>query len=630
MYKSEGGKLPLRGQHMIKLGRVAAALATAFAAAGPVQAFEIDTGNEDLVVRWDNTVRYNLGFRAQSQNSDILKNVNTDDGDRNFKNGSIVANRLDVVTELDVVWQGKYGARLSAAGWYDQAYSNLDGNSAATSNTLRNGFPVAGELSGYADRYHRGVSGELLDYFVFGTFDLGETPVSLKVGQHTVYWGEGLYLGGVVHGITYAQTGVDLLKGQAAPGTEAKELFRPRGAITISAQPASDLTLAGQWFWGWQGARANESGSYLQGNDALLFGSNSVILGANPFFGRVPGSPQYGRVWTDNGDAVRNDASLGDWGLSARWSPEWLDGTLGFYYRNTTDILPQQLVTPGFAAVPNAACPAAARVAPASATTTLCNINPRAATTSELQRYGKQGTFQYAWGGDIDIFGVSLGKNIGGVSVGAEVSYRRNMPLLSDPITVLPAALIPPTNPTGAIATTAVPEFGDTPGAKGNTWHGLVNGIATFGRTPLWDASTLAGEVVWMYLDSVTQNEAVYKGRSAYSGIDKPSSWFVGMTMAFTPTWFQVFPGVDLTMPLTWTQGLNGTAAVAFGGNENAGSFSAGLGATIYQKYLVNLAYNGYFGDYLSGAGGAATTYAGPNAQISDRGWVSLTFKTTF
>jgi len=39
MYKSKGSQSVARGQHMVKLGRIAAALATAFAAAGSVQAF---------------------------------------------------------------------------------------------------------------------------------------------------------------------------------------------------------------------------------------------------------------------------------------------------------------------------------------------------------------------------------------------------------------------------------------------------------------------------------------------------------------------------------------------------------------------------------------------------------------
>ena len=72
-------------------------------------------------------------------------------------------------------------------------------------------------------------------------------------------------------------------------------------------------------------------------------------------------------------------------------------------------------------------------------------------------------------------------------------------------------------------------------------------------------------------------------------------------------------------------------AATLFGGNKGAGNWSAGLGATVFQAYLVNLSYIGYFGDYaVNPANGAATVFNGSSASISDRGWVSLTFKTTF
>ena len=44
-------------------------------------------------------------------------------------------------------------------------------------------------------------------------------------------------------------------------------------------------------------------------------------------------------------DSAAEPKQRGDFGLSARWAPEWLDGTLGFYYRNYSDKLPQALIT---------------------------------------------------------------------------------------------------------------------------------------------------------------------------------------------------------------------------------------------------------------------------------------------
>ena len=315
--------------------------------------------------------------------------------------------------------------------------------------------------------------------------------------------------------------------------------------------------------------------------------------------------------------------------MAARWSPAALDGTLGFYYRNATDILPQTMVTPGVQTLPSPqVCQAIGGQPLAPVSPTPCLINGNATNVEDLQKYGKVGTYQTAYGNNIHIYGLSLSKQIAGVSIGAEVSYRQNMPLLSDPVTVLPAPLVPLVP--GAIATTAIPAHADTPGALGNTWHGVVNGIAVLPKTALFDTASVLAELSWMHLSSVTQNEAVYKGRADYVGIDKPTSTYVGLAINFTPTWYQVLPGVDLTLPVTWDQGISGTAATLLGGNKNAGNWSIGLGATIDQKYLVNLSYIAYYGKHDTDPTGAATTFAGPFAGLADRGWTSLTIKTTF
>jgi len=88
---------------------------------------------------------------------------------------------------------------VSGAGWYDFAYQNLDNTSNATANTLVDGLPVAGILSPYTKRYAKGLSGEFLDAFMFANFDAGDIPINVKAGQHTVYWGDSLLLGGAIH-----------------------------------------------------------------------------------------------------------------------------------------------------------------------------------------------------------------------------------------------------------------------------------------------------------------------------------------------------------------------------------------------------------------------------------------------
>ena len=507
---------PFHARRPLRRAVLAASLAALFA--GPVGAFELPEVHPDLEMRWDNTFRYNLGGRAQGQDNAILGNVNADDGDRNFGNGSLVTNRLDILSEFDVVWRKSYGARFSAALWYDNAYSSLDNRNNATANTLVNGLPVAGQLSPYTKRYAKGPSAEWLDAFAFANFDIAGIPFNVKAGQHTVYWGDSLLLGGAIHGVSYGQNSLDLWKGLSTPGAEAKELFRPKGGLTLQAQPTKDLSIAGQWFYNWQAIRVPESGTYLTVNDGLNFGGDSTILGANPFAAAIPGAPSLLRAWNQHSVSTsRYSGNLGDWGISARWSPDWLDGTLGFYYRNATDILPQVYLVQGFAALAAGPCAAIGGIVVAPGA---CIINPKATSVADLTQRGKVGEYGTAYGDDIHIMGVTLAKNIAGVSVGAELSYRQNMPLLSDPVLVLPAPLVP--NFAGSIATTAIPSNG-TPGALGDTVHGLVNALWTVSKTPIFDSAAFQAELTYMRWAKVTQNEAVFKGRDSYTAIDKVS-----------------------------------------------------------------------------------------------------------
>jgi hypothetical protein len=94
-----------------------------------------------------------------------------------------------------------------------------------------------------------------------------------------------------------------------------------------------------------------------------------------PVRGLDPGAPAFTRLW--NQTAVpdsRYSASLGDWGLSARWSPEWLDGTIGLY-------LPQRDRHPaadGRASPASLRCPRhCTAIGGIVLSPTACIINPR-------------------------------------------------------------------------------------------------------------------------------------------------------------------------------------------------------------------------------------------------------------
>ncbi len=590
----------------------ALAAAAALCAVGSVHAAEISTGNPDLVVRFDNTVKYNYARRLSPQNAALLKSANFDDGDRNFNKGTVM-NRVDWLPELDLVFQKNFGLRVSAAGWYDQAYSQLDNTNPASSNHLVGGKPAIG-LSDYTSRYHRR-GGEVLDAFVFASFDVADMPVNVKLGQHSVQWGESLLT--PIHGVNYGQGPIDLGKAYSVPGTEAKELFLPRKGISLQASPTAELSVAAQYFLGWKPSRLPESGAFLGFYDYGFQGAESFNLG--PL-----------------GMAVKRADSVapktGDFGVSMRWSPDWLDGTVGAYARRASDLLPQANLR--LAGLPSAmlggACPAAL-IPGAAAAGPICLFYP---TT-----LGATSQYQLEYANKVDVYGVSLSKSVLGVSVGADLSYRRNMPVNSQPALLMPVGTAAPILAalnaklgTQMVALAGnLPAEGEVHGARANTLHGVVNFFGVVAKTPLSDAATWMTELVWNRVGAVTQGAALYKGRDAYTGIDKVTRDYVGIAMNLNPTWYQVLPGLDMSMPLNYSVGLKGNSAVQAGGNKGAGSYSAGLGFDLYQKYRFDLKYSGFFGPLaVDPASGAVTSFGGVTALLKDRGFIAATLKTTF
>ena len=607
-------------------------------------AMEVDTGNEDFAIRFDNTVKYNYGVRTEGADKRLLGTPNNNDGDYNFrKAGTNITNRVDLLSELDVVYQNKTGFRVSTASWYDKAYDNAGSNSNPFANGNDDFSSIAGfggrpgapavfgspHLSNYAQRYYSGPSGEVLDAFVFYNTEVGdESQLNIKAGQHNVFWGETIL--NPVHSISYGQSGLDLAKLAASPGTEAKELFVPRNQISTTLTINPELTVGAQYFLDWDAARLPEAGTYYGGSDLVGFGAQSFLLGHTGGAGLA--GPNGTLTTVRRGDDYTPD-NRGDWGLMLKWSPEWLDGTVSAYYRKSSDILPQAILdTRGLTSVGGVA-----------------GLRNSISTTS----------YEFAYADDIDIYGLSLAKEFGGVSVGSDLNVRHNMPLASIPAIISSAGpaglqsglgLLPPRSPATGVVTDA-PRDGDSMAATGDTLHWTINGLVSIAATPLFDSASLLGELYYSNLLSLdSKNKALYKGDDSYRGIDKPTRDNWGLAVNFTPTWYQVFPGVDLSAPLSVNLGLDGVSPVVAGGAQDTGTYAVGVSAAIYNQYYVDLKYVDAFGEATKCDNGATdgstpnaldgtqryTCFGGGYASFSgagateDRGALYLTLKTTF
>jgi hypothetical protein len=506
----------------------------------PVHGMPIDVGNPDLTVRWDNTVRLNLGVRLQDRSASIDNAFGFpyDQSNALFPDkGDFVTKRLDLLTEFDLAWQKTYGFRVSAAGWYDDAYGNH-----AASTTHPTAY-VNDEFTNVVKRYYHGPSGEFLDAYVWGRFQPGSMAVDTRLGKQALIWGEGLF--GSTNSLAYSQVPNDGRKGAANPGASAKETALPIEMVSAVAQVTDDLSLAGFYTFKWRPNRLPEGGTYFAAADTILEGPNVGREGA------VKGSS-------------------GDLGLSLRWRPSWLgEGTVGVYARRFDEKQPwaSQL---------------------------------DAATNLRRAVYAR----------DVQLYGVSLTKVVGGVSVGTEVSYRRNMPL----------------NSAGAAGPHSY-------GARGDTIHALVNGVASFSQTPLWSSSALAAEVSMSHLHKVTENENLYKAEGSTGCTDQPilagcsskTFWTVGAS--FTPTWQQALPGVDVSLPIFGSYNFKGNAPTNSGGFEGFKVLRIGVSAIAYASHTLDLTFTRYWSKTGTLANGRQLVLGAP---YNDKGNVTLTYQTTF
>ena len=541
----------------VRLPAMVAALVQ-IAASPMAGATEIETGNPDLKVRWDNTIKYSGAFRLKSQIPGLIVDANTDDGDRNFNKG-LINNRVDLLSEIDLSYKDS-GFRVSGAAWYDAVYNRSnDHDSPATASQASVAF---NEFTDAARRLH-GRKAELLDAFAYTRFDLAQMATTLRIGRHTVLYGETLFFGD--NGIAGGQAPVDVIKLLSVPGTQFKELLMPVNQLSGQLQINSNFTIGGYYQFEWRANRIPASGSYFSAADY-------VGPGAERFF--VPGS--FAHVYFDRISDIKPKDS-GQGGLQLRYRPSSDIAEFGLYATRYHDKDFNLYLTP-------AAIPALPSV----------------------------GTYQHVFGQDIKAFGASASTTLGGANVAVEVSTRRNAPLVSDPVVAFGAGN---TKDSAAYAI-------------GNTAHANVSAIYVLNGSPLWDGGSILAELAWNRMLSVTKNPMARDPNTTRDA--------TGMRLLFTPEYYQIVPGVDLSIPIGLGYAISGRSStnVKFaGGAEHGGDFSIGTSFDFRKKFKfgVNLVH------FYGGQGTFITPNAAPQATVlpyrqtnKDRDFLSFSLQTTF
>ncbi|BFM49094.1 DUF1302 family protein [Marinomonas sp. THO17] len=366
-------------------------------------AFEIETGNSDLRLTFDNTVKYSTAFRLKDASNGLngtdnpSQGANQNDGDNNFDKG-LVSNRLDLLTELDLSYKD-VGFRVSGTAWYDEVYHGNTDNTSSSSN-----HSPASEFSDEAKEVMGGDT-DLLDAFAYAYFPVSDgMEGTVRLGRHSLLWGESLYFG--INGIAGGQAPLDIVKLASVPNSQFKEIALPTGKLSVDVPLTEALSLGAYVGYEWEKSRLAPAGAYLSSSDTL--GGERLLAGSNEF--------------TKIGDQEAEDD--GQYGLQLRWSD----------YDTFTDY--------GIYATRYHA-------------TTISNIYTILNSSFQPSEY------QFAYQEGIEAYGFSMAKSVGIWSLAGEISYRRNAPLASKGQSITPTGTQydNDSNPGYAVGETAHAQF---------------------------------------------------------------------------------------------------------------------------------------------------------------------------
>lgn len=520
---------------------------------------------------------YNLGRGNGYVNKDNNFS-NADDGDLNYDKHDVFSHVIKGTHELSL----KFGDGWSALGRFAWAKDfKMD-------DTRRT------ELDDQAER-DATERLDLLDLWVAKSFDIGDMPAKVKVGNQVISWGEEIFVTGGINQINALS-----LPKYHTPGTQLKEVFIPAPMASFNVGLTDTLNLEAYYQFKWNAYGLDPVGTYYSNTDVVgegrqpIFYSTSYIdglLGAGTCAASTPtghcGDPLISGL--DEATLVaaglaapyggeRAAKNSGQYGIALRWTVEEIETEFGFFYERYHDKLPFV----GYTA----------------------RTNPDALVIDN---------FFINYGEDKDLFGLSMNTMVGPVAVAGELSYRPNDSVGIDPTVAFGRGF------TGTFNKFSVFDTGEHPGfVEEKKWQADVNAIYTFSASdPLGfipsslgasDGFLMAEAVVAHYPDLDTSGETPYF-LPDYSLPDKTSWGYVTELGINYPNLFD--SGITVTPQLDFAHDVNGTTPNALPFIEGRKSLTTSLLFNYRDRWKGGLQWVQYWGggdnnlmtdrDFLSG-----------------------------
>ena len=165
--------------------------------------------------------------------------------------------------------------------------------------------------------------------------------------------------------------------------------------------------------------------------------------------------------------------------------------------------------------------------------------------------------------------------------------------------------------------------------AKGSTGHVNVSWLANFSPNAVARESSFIGELAWNRVLSFTD-----PGNHLDPGRTRDAS---AIQFIYTPSYRQVLPGLDISVPVGLRYVLDGNSSITgLGwGPKGTGSFTLGLEGTYEGVWQFTVGYTHFIGnaepfvDYRPLQTGGTPTYSSGNT-LADRDYLAFSLRRTF
>ncbi len=336
------------------------------------------------------------------------RSANTDDGTLNFDRGDLVNSTWRLSTDFEARWRD-FSLFVRTLAFYDSVY---DRNNLAFRDVR--------------DEAQDDLASELFlrDAFVTGNFDVGDMPLTVRVGNQVINWGESLFIQGGIN--SYLPVDVSRLR---APGSEVKDGLLPVPAAFASLGVLPGLDIQAFYQWEHVETEIDPAQSYYSVADFAGAGGGFIVFGG-------PDDPNTSPVVQQRfADRGQDD---GAWGVGATYFADWLNqGTeLRAYYVQFSSTLPYLTFrAPGLNfeqicdslvgnPLPALNIPDGYDGGPQSCVADPLNQAPKAFTVSaSISEYG------FDFPDDIEIFGFSFNTELFGSALSGEFAFWPDMPL---------------------------------------------------------------------------------------------------------------------------------------------------------------------------------------------------------